>query len=94
MTHPDERTLKTMLLRCFSTFDLFSYSKFLPTIDLFDSPKECGMNTGECDIIGVWTLGSNGECQHEDHGILVGKGHYEKILMEHHWNNPTNEVNY
>jgi len=63
-------------------------------IDQFDSPKECGMNTGECDIIGVWTLGSNGECQHEDHGILVGKGHYEKILMEHHWNNPTNEVNY
>lgn len=52
------------------------------------------MNTGECDIIGVWTLGSNGECQHEDHGILVGKGHYGKILMEHHWNNPTNEVNY
>jgi len=65
-------------------------------VDLNDwaSPKTCGMASSQCDIIGGWTLGENGACQNEKHGIPVGKGYYTQILMEHHWNNPTEEVNY
>ena len=62
--------------------------------DEWSSPKVCGMASVECDIIGGWTLGENGQCQNENHGIPVGLGYYTKVLMEHHWNNPSQEVNY
>jgi len=45
-------------------------------------------------LIGGWTLGSNGDCQHHEQGFLVGKGHVTTVLMEHHWNNPAQETSY
>ena len=62
--------------------------------DEWSSPQTCGMSPLGCDMIGGWTLGQNGKCLNENHGIPVGAGYYTKVLMEHHWNNPTNEVNY
>lgn len=53
------------------------------------------MANDECgQLIGGWTLGSTGECQLKDNGIRVGKGHFTRIIVQHHWNNPTKVTDY
>lgn len=58
-------------------------------IDGFDQPRGCGMVQNSCTVLlGGWTLGSSGSCVLPNQGFLAGQGHYTKIVMEHHWNNP------
>ena len=61
----------------------------------FDTPTECGMYTEKCQVmLGAWALGSPGECQWDDSAFLVGQGSFKKVLLEHHWNNQTQEASY
>ena len=53
------------------------------------------MYTEKCQTMLVaWALGSPGECQGDDSAFLVGQGSFKKVLIEHHWNNPTKEASY
>ena len=53
------------------------------------------MSTEQCQVmLGAWTVGSPGECQYDDSAFLVGQGSFNKVLIAHHWNNPTLETNY
>ncbi|XP_067941873.1 DBH-like monooxygenase protein 2 homolog [Watersipora subatra] len=61
----------------------------------YASPAPCGMSTRACRVlIAGWTVGSPGRCLGSTDGFLVGKGHFSQVMMEHHWNNPTEETNY
>ncbi|KAK3089057.1 hypothetical protein FSP39_000478 [Pinctada imbricata] len=56
-------------------------------------PGECNM--GSCNIIiGGWTVGSYGDCSHEDAGFLVGRSGFKRVMMQFHWNNPMQVTNY
>ncbi|XP_046360947.2 uncharacterized protein LOC124138380 isoform X1 [Haliotis rufescens] len=40
------------------------------------------------DIIGTWTVGSQGDCLHNNVGFSIGKTGYRKAALQIHWNNP------
>ena len=53
------------------------------------------MTGGMCyQVVASWSLGQSGECLLSNTGVLVGKGHYSKVVIQKHWNNPLNEGNY
>ena len=48
-------------------------------------PEPCGMALQDCySIIGLWAVGFNGECFHQDAGFPVGKsaGFFKKVVMQ------------
>ncbi|KAK3090812.1 hypothetical protein FSP39_014881 [Pinctada imbricata] len=46
-------------------------------------------------IIGLWAVGTFGECFHEQAGFLLGQGSgFKKVVMQFHWNNPQLKADY
>ncbi|XP_041370326.1 peptidyl-glycine alpha-amidating monooxygenase-like [Gigantopelta aegis] len=67
-----------------------------PSFTRYDSmskttPYPCGMvpHRSCSQIIGTWTVGSLGECMHENVGFTLGSGSYTTVALQIHWNNPS-----
>ncbi|KAK3096949.1 hypothetical protein FSP39_005060 [Pinctada imbricata] len=61
------------------------------------SPGPCGMGLRSCNnIIGLWAVGFQGECFHDQAGFLMGKDAkaYKRVAMQFHWNNPLMKNDY
>lgn len=49
-----------------------------------NTPYECGMEaTASCrDLIGLWVVGSKGECMHPKAGFRLGKNGYRHLAVQ------------
>ncbi|XP_046576553.1 DBH-like monooxygenase protein 1 [Haliotis rubra] len=53
------------------------------------NPRSCGMATEDCnELIGLWTVGMNGQCLNTAAGFKLGRTGIKRVLLEYHWNNP------
>ncbi|KAK3577799.1 hypothetical protein CHS0354_024842 [Potamilus streckersoni] len=70
---------------------LFGCDERLAEVNTSEKPYPCGMQAHpKCEqLIGTWTLGSNGDCLHPDTGFRIGIHGYKRAALQVHWNNPT-----
>ncbi|ESO92083.1 hypothetical protein LOTGIDRAFT_233329 [Lottia gigantea] len=63
---------------------------------LYNFTHECGMVASrKCSqILSIWTLGSSGECFHDQVGFRLGSNGYKRVALQFHWNNPGLVDNY
>eukprot|EP00105_Crassostrea_gigas_P028554 XP_011450241.1 PREDICTED: dopamine beta-hydroxylase-like [Crassostrea gigas] len=61
-----------------------------------NTPYECGMEaTASCrDLIGLWVVGSKGECMHPKAGFRLGKNGYRHLAVQMHWTNKHQHSDY
>ncbi|XP_070174485.1 tyramine beta-hydroxylase-like [Littorina saxatilis] len=54
------------------------------------TPIPCGMEAvwGCNSMIGLWAVGFAGACLNNKTGFKFGQGHFTRVKMEFHWNNP------
>ncbi|XP_063420677.1 DBH-like monooxygenase protein 1 [Mytilus trossulus] len=54
-----------------------------------EEPYECGMLAHrQCvNIIGTWTVGSDGDCFHNSTGFKIGSSGFQTAALQIHWNN-------
>ncbi|CAG2219261.1 unnamed protein product [Mytilus edulis] len=54
-----------------------------------EEPYECGMLAHrQCvNIIGTWTVGSDGDCFHNSTGFKIGSSGFQTAAIQIHWNN-------
>ncbi|KAL3870847.1 hypothetical protein ACJMK2_038884 [Sinanodonta woodiana] len=74
---------------------LFGCDERQAEVNTSDKPYRCGMQAHkQCEqLIGTWTLGSNGDCLHPDTGFRIGRRGYKRAALQIHWNNPTKSSN-
>ncbi|KAK3098978.1 hypothetical protein FSP39_024922 [Pinctada imbricata] len=68
-----------------------------PSAELMTSPSPCDMKVRYCEnLIGIWTVGFQGECFNPEAGFLIGNipKAYKRVAMQFHWNNPLKENDY
>lgn len=60
-----------------------------PSDELLNKAVPCGMGSAGCQtIIGLWSVGQDGECHPDEYGFPIGNGGYQYTLIQLHWNNP------
>lgn len=63
----------------------YFYGTFIEEVSMkLNTPYECGMEaTASCrDLIGLWVVGSKGECMHPKAGFRLGKNGYRHLAVQ------------
>jgi len=54
-----------------------------------NSTWQCSMSPVGCtSFIGLWSIGSPGECLSDQYGFPIGLGGFQYVVLQIHWNNP------
>lgn len=64
---------------------MFLWIFFIEEVSMkLNTPYECGMEaTASCrDLIGLWVVGSKGECMHPKAGFRLGKNGYRHLAVQ------------
>ncbi|KAK3087134.1 hypothetical protein FSP39_002131 [Pinctada imbricata] len=69
---------------------LFGCNEKKGPVGVTSQPYRCGMLAHRyCnEIIGTWTIGSKGDCYHDNEGFRIGLRGFRKAALQVHWNNP------
>lgn len=74
----------------FGCKDTESVRKYTPNV-----AERCSMQQKDCNaIIGLWTVGSPGECSPKQFGYRIGTKGYKRVVLQAHWNNPELKTDY